>query len=240
LLAATPAVAAEKHVGGNTDGRTILAFKAPDATVKKLLPAGWEPDVATSGPAKDVNLRLTFIERYIGHTAEGKPIEPVRNIALGIPARKTGAETRGTMQLIVYSSSASGIPGPYGVSVHASVTMEKRHRIDPAGTTTVEESWEFQSKDGDALVLQIQYVRGAAAYSKSENLIYSAAKPDFYRIYRSEQVADVLRGPGVDRVQKFTFKASGLKLLPLFDGKEELISITSVPWYARQTYLPGT
>ena len=60
LLAAAPAFGAEKHVGGNTDGRTTLAFKAPDAAVKKFLPAGWESDVASSGPAKDINLRVTF------------------------------------------------------------------------------------------------------------------------------------------------------------------------------------
>jgi hypothetical protein len=239
LLAAAPAFGAEKHVGGNTDGRTTLAFKAPDATVKKLLPAGWELDAASSGPAKDVSLRLTFIERYIGHAADGRPIEPSRVATLSIPASKTGADAKGTMLFLIYNSSPAGAPGPYGVAVHADFTMEKKHRIDPAGTTTVEESWEIRSKDGDSIQMQIQYVRGAAAYSKAENLMYSAAKPDFYRIYRSEQVTDVLRGPDVDRVQKFTFKASGPKLSPLFDGNDKLISITSVPWYARQTYLPG-
>ena len=52
-----PALAAEKYVGGNTDVRTVLAFKAADVAIQKLLPEGWEPDVTTSGPAKDINLR---------------------------------------------------------------------------------------------------------------------------------------------------------------------------------------
>ena len=66
--------------------------------------------------------------------------------------------------------------------------------------------------DGDSLQLQIQYLRGAPAPAKAESLLYSAVKPGFYRIYRYEQSADVVRGAGVDRVQKVVFKASGPKL----------------------------
>ena len=55
LLAAGPALAADKYVGSNVDVRTILAFKVADAPVQKFLPEGWELDVATAGTAKDVN-----------------------------------------------------------------------------------------------------------------------------------------------------------------------------------------
>jgi len=240
LLAAGPALAAEKHVGGNVDMRTTLAFKAPDAGVRKLLPEGWDLDVADSGPAKDINLRLTFIDRLTAQDAEGKALDPVRVTTLSIPAKKTGSEIRGTMLFRIYSSSAGGVPGPYGVSVQASTNVERTVRMDTAGTTTVEESWEVRSQDGDSIQLQMQYVRGTMTTGKAEQMMYSAAKPGFYRIYRSEQAADVVRGPGTDRVQKITFKASGPKLAPLFDGSELLIGVTSVPWYARQTYLPGS
>jgi hypothetical protein len=238
LLAAGPTFAAEKYVGSNVDVRMTLAFKAPDAAVGKFLPAGWELDIANSGPAKDINLRLTFIDRLTAHDAEGKALDPVRITTLSIPARKAGSETRGTMLFLIYSSSASGIPGPYGVSVKADTNMEKRVRIDAAGTATVEESWELQSQGGDSVQLQIQYVRGTMTTGKAEQMMYSAAKPGFYRIYRSEQAADIVRGPGADRVQKIVFKASGPKLAPLFDGSERLIGVTSMPWYTRQTYLP--
>jgi len=50
--------------------------------------------------------------------------------------------------------------------------------------------------------------------SKAETVMYAAAKPDFYRIYRSEQSSDVVRDSESDRVQTFVFKASGPKLLP--------------------------
>jgi hypothetical protein len=41
-----------------------------------------------------------------------------------------------------------------------------------------------------------------------------------------------------DRVSRFTFKALGPKLAPVFDGSQQLISITSVPFYSRSIYLP--
>ena len=94
LIAAAPALAAEKYVGGNVDVRTILAFKAPDAAILKFLPQGWEPDVAASGPAKDVNLRATLIDRLTAQDAEGKALNPVRIVTLSIPAKKTGSDTR--------------------------------------------------------------------------------------------------------------------------------------------------
>jgi hypothetical protein len=41
-------------------------------------------------------------------------------------------------------------------------------------------------------------------------------------------------------LQKILFKASGPKLSPLFDGSEQLIGVTSNPWYTRQTFLPAS
>jgi hypothetical protein len=239
LLAAEPVLAAEKYVGSNVDSRTILAFKVADAAVQKFLPAGWEPDVTTVGPAKDVNLSVTFIDRIVNLDAEGKGLDPVRIATLTIPAKMKGSETRGTILFCAYVSDRA-VPGPYGVSVHASANMERKVRIDPAGTATVEESWEFRSQDGDSIQLQMQYVRGPSAPDKAEAKLYSAVKPEFYRIYRSEQSTDVVRSATADRVQKVQFKASGPKLSPLFDGSEQLIGVTSNPWYTRQTFLPAS
>ena len=83
------------------------------------------------------------------------------------------------------------------------------------------------------MVAQVLIVCGACR-------VHSAAKPEFYRIYRFEQAADVVRSTstGIDRVSKFSFKASGTKLTPVFDGSQQLISITSVPFYTRSVYLP--
>ena len=106
----------------------------------------------------------------------------------------------------------------------------------------MEESWEYKADNGSLVTLQIQFVRGIAARDKSELRVYAQPKPEFFRIYRYEQGVDVVRGAGTgtERLQKLTFKATGEKLSPLFDGMEQLISLTSVPWYSREIYLPGS
>ena len=43
---------------------------------------------------------------------------------------------------------------------------------------------------------------------------------------------------GTDRAQKYLFKATGGRLSEIFDGSEQLISITSLPFYSRQVFLP--
>src|SRR5215468_8699950 len=120
LLAAEPSLGAETYVGSDADAqRTILGFKVPDAAIRKVLPQGWEPDVATSGPDQNINLRLTFIDRLTAQNAEGRTLDPLRLLTVTIPAKKTGSETRGSMAFRIYSASASGVPGVYGAAVQA-------------------------------------------------------------------------------------------------------------------------
>ena len=55
-----------------------------------------------------------------------------------------------------------------------------------------------------------------------------------------EQAADIVQSTatGTDRAQKYLFKATGGKLSQIFDGSEQLVSITSLPFYSRQVSLP--
>jgi hypothetical protein len=171
---------------------------------------------------------------------DGSPGETYRVAALAVPAKKKGTDATVPMVVGGFSSTPSSVPGAYGTFTLASATMDRRVHIDPTGKSNVEESWEFKGDGGDAIQLQLQYVGGVAARSKAEAMPHSGVKPDFYRIYRFEQAADVVRSTvtNTDRAQKFAFKATGGKLSLVFDGSEQLISITSVPFYSRQIFLP--
>ena len=105
----------------------------------------------------------------------------------------------------------------------------------------IDETWDIRGDDSNTLQVELQFTRGVLARGMGEAKLYSGAKPDFYRIYKFEQAADVVRSTatGIDRVSKFSFKASGPKLAPLFDGSQQLIAITSVPFYSRTIYLPA-
>ena len=240
FLFAAPAVAQEKHAGTDASVRTLFNFKAPDGAVQKLLPAGWQVDAFTSGPAAGANLRITFIDGVWVHDAQGKP-QPatVRTIVIGVPVKMQGSETRGMMLFGGLTTGAA--PGVYSVFAKSSVTSQRMFRTGADGAATVEEAWDAKSDAGDTLQLQLHYVRGVASTEKVDARIYSGAKPEFYRIYRYTQAVDVVRGAGAapERVKSFTFKAAGPNLAPLFDGTEQLISIMALPYYSRQIFLPG-
>ncbi|MCA2998489.1 MAG: hypothetical protein ING75_07785 [Rhodocyclaceae bacterium] len=237
ILGTAPALAQERLVGTNIDVRTILDFKVSDAAVQKLLPPGWEIDPATSGPSAGANLRVAFVDNLAAHDATGKPVPPIRNLIFGIPVKKVGVPGA----LLLFAVLSPGDGGTYGASMKSTNVVERKIRHQPGGPTTVEESWELKAENGHVASLHVHYVRGVATRSRSEIRNYAQPKPEFFRIYRSEQGVDVVRGAdsGTERLKKYTFKASGEKFSALFDGTEQLISLTSLPWYQREVYVTG-
>lgn len=239
LLLVTPALAQEKLVSNDASVRTTLTFKASADAIQKVLPAGWEINSPSSGPATSSNLVITFIEGVFGEDPQGKPAPAGRNIVIGVPAKKKGADASGIM--LFAGLTAGNPPGVYGVFSRGTTTSQRTLRTGPDGVATTEEVWDSKADDGDAIQLQLQYVRGTAVRGKVDLRYYSAAKPEFYRIYRYTQAADVVRGEGAaaERLRTFAFKATGPKLGPLFEGAE-VVSITALPYYSRQVFLPGS
>ena len=233
-------LAQEKLSGSNVDVRTVLAFRAPDTAVQRLLPEGWEVNSPTTGPARGSNVSLVLVNQVVAQDSEGKPVSPSRGVALVVPARKKGTDTTGAM-VVGGLFSPDAAPGVYGVFLPASVVINRRERIEVEGKIGVDESWEFKGADGHAIEVQVQYDRGVPARGKSELKVFSGVKPDFFRIYRTDSVTDVARSTatGVDRVSRVSLKATGRKFAPIFDGTEQLISVTSIPSYSRQVFLPG-
>ena len=226
------AAAEEKLVGTYGEVRTVLAFKASPTAVQNLLPEGWEPAPIAAGPSKDANLNVVFIDWITVTNPDGKPGNTARIAAIAAPARKKGTQEAVPM-VVAGLASGSYAPGAYGTFAPAKVTVDRHERTDASGTSTAEEAWEFIGDGGDKIQLQLRYTRGVAERSKIEAKPHSPVKPEFYRIYRIEQAADVVRSAatGTDRTQKYSFKAIGGKLAQVLDGSEQLISVTSLPWY---------
>src|SRR5262245_365029 len=90
---------AESFVEQNAEFRMQLDFVVPDAALRKFLPAGWEPNIATQGPAKDCNLRLIFIDRIDITGADGAPVGSSRPVYLAVPVEQGRTNTRRPMIL---------------------------------------------------------------------------------------------------------------------------------------------
>ncbi len=70
--------------------------------------------------------------------------------------------------------------------------------------------------------------------------MYSAVEPTFFRIYRVEQGADVVKSvpANIDRVQNFKLTIGIQELRKIFDGSEKVVAVTMIPWYFRQVSVP--
>jgi hypothetical protein len=242
VLAVAPAMAQEKEKLSSNDleTRTTLTFKVSDAALQKMLAPGWEANSPADGPSKGFNLAVVLINQTATQDPDGKPLPARTYIALAAPVKKTGTDVAGSMAIGGFTSH-EGAPGAYGVHAPAKIALDRGQHTEPDGKTLIRETWEARGDDGSAIEVRVEFVRGIAnRSSKMEAKVYSAAKPDFYRIYRFEQAADVVRSAatGTDRLLNLTIRAIGPKLSPLFDGSEQLISVTSIPYYSRSIYLP--
>jgi hypothetical protein len=239
MLCGPDASAQERLVATYGEARTNLAFRVPDAIVQKILPPGWLSSPFAAGPSKGANLTVTFMDWLTVQEPDGSPGKTYRSVGVSAPAKRNGTNVTVSMSITGLSSPAGYAPGPYKNSVTAKSTVVRTLRTDDQDVSTAEEAWRFEGESGDSIELDLEFVRGMAVRSKLETTVHSAPHPDFYRIYRVEQAADAIRGAdGTDRVQRYLFKASGPFLSTVFDGSEQLVSITSLPWFSRQAFLP--
>jgi hypothetical protein len=242
LTAAAQQARTETFVEHSAEFRMQLDFVVPDAALRKFLPVGWEPNIATQGPAKDCNLRLIFIDRVDITDANGAPTGSNRLVYLAVPVKQSGSNAVGQMIIAGLTSEPKDAPGPFGNYQLATSHRMERSLIDASGKDTLmEEHWEFADASGERLEVHLKCERGPARKGANEVKFFSPTDPSVYQIFKIEQGLDIMRNATVnvrDRVKEFSYKATGGRLGPLFDGSERVVSIDSFHWYNRGIYLP--
>src|SRR5262245_62120153 len=137
---------AETFVEQNAEFRMQLDFVVPDGALRKFLPTGWEPNIATQGPAKDCNLRLIFIDRIDITGADGAPVGSSRLVYLAIPVKQTGTTTVGQMIIAGLTTDPKDAPGPFGnYELATSHRMERSVSAGGGKETLMEEHWSSTS-----------------------------------------------------------------------------------------------
>jgi len=231
---------AETFVEQSAEFRMQLDFVVPDAALRKFLPTGWEPNIATQGPAKDCNLRMIFIDRVDITGADGAPIGSNRLVYLAIPVKQTGGSNVGQMIIGGLTADPKDAPGPFG-NYELATTVRMDRTVTGGKDVLMEENWEFATANGERMEVHLKYERGPARKGGSEVKFFSPTNPSSYQIFKVEQGLDIMRNATVpvrDRVKEFSYKASGGRLGPLFDGTERVVSIDSFHWYNRGIYQP--
>jgi hypothetical protein len=243
FVALAAAANAQNLIERSAEVRMQLDLAVSPEALKGLLPAGWEPFVATAGAAKDCNVRLIFVDRVDINGPDGAPVGTEQMAYFASPIKKTGSnEMAGQMVIDGITANPNGAPGPFNVYQAAT-----RYRIarsthaasgDPIDN---EEAWDFTGADGEHLALHLTYERGVARKLSAETKFFSAAEPNSYQIWKIDQGLDIMRNataPVKDRVKMFEFKASGGRVAKLFDGSDRVVSVDALHWYNRAVSSP--
>lgn len=227
----------------NVEARILLACQVREAVLERLLPAGWKATPAESGPSQGANLNVILADRQLVQDAGGKPVSGHATnhlVVIAVPAQHPEMGARGVMIVVGLSARPEGAPGPYGVFLPAAANVNRILSSGPGETREAKEEWSFASGDGERLSLRLRYTRGVPTRSETQTRAYSVKDPTFYRIYRADQGADVLRSAaaGKDAISELDFSADGPRLGALFDGSERLVGVISIPWTVRRAFLP--
>jgi len=234
-------------VENSMESRFQLDLHVPDAVLAGFLPAGWMPNIAAQGAAKDANLRAIFIDRVTINGQDGRPAGKGSNrLAYLVAPVKDPAGNN--VQLVIggLTEDPADAPGPFGNYLLATThTMQRSTSGGAPGSTGPiidSQDWVFVAASGERLELHIKYERGSANRTNpTETKFYSAKNPGFYQISKQEQVLDILRNVTTtppDRVKEFSFKAGGGSYSKLFDGTEKVLSWDNVLWLNRSVSLP--
>lgn len=238
---ASVCVWAETPFEHSSEARFQLDVHVPDEALKAFFPAGFTPNVAAQGAAKDCNLRVVFIDRVTINRPDGKPKGSNRLVYLVAPVKDpSGANA----QLVIggISEDPSDAPGPFGVYLPATTHKMERTTAESGGSVVDTQDWNLAAAGGEHLQMHIKYEKGVANKGNvADTKFYSAKNPGFFQISRQEQVLDILKNATTnppDRVKEFSFKAGGGSYAKLFDGTQKLLSWDNILWINRTVLLP--
>jgi len=225
--------------------RFQLDFQVSAAALAAIMPKGFTSDVATTGPAKDCNVRVIFIDRVTISGADNTPMGKGTNqfVYLTAPVKDPSGKS---VQLVLGGLTADPLdaPGPYGNFLLATTHTMKRSIETPSAAGPIMESqeWVFKAAGGEHLELRIQFERGGANFRPEyERTFYSAKDPTLVRVSHEQLVLDILRNVTTnppDRVKSFTFSGGGGSYGKLLDGTQKVLSWDSILWMNRTEAKP--
>lgn len=223
--------------GWSQEVRTVLTFKISDEVAQKFLPNGWTTASIPQGPAKGANLTVVFAERLATQDANGKAVGGEEaGVILSIASRR---DKDTAFSIIEGYSDTQTTPGFYLVYKPAKVLIDRQTHVTSL-SSTIEETWSVVGDGGEHISFHIAYEQITPIRTQLVSRNVSAVDANIRRTYRIDQGTNVILSEpsGVKRGRNLAFKASGGTLSTLFDGKEEMVSIVSAPWYSRQMFLP--
>lgn len=231
-------VVAETPVGSNVDSRVLIGMNVNADGMQAMMPEGWQSIAWPAGPLKGANLLIGLIDGLIEMDPEGKPLDPpTRRAMVVVGLGKSGDAVRGYVLRIMTTVPERN---PYSVAVPAAISRT-RTLTDPAdGPRTVSDAWMIAPDGGGTVSIALDYTAGKRGWSASESTPYSSADPAFSRIYRFDQMVDLVVSDGLGKPASGTYSVTSdvADLSAVFDGSEQIVTVMDVPVYVRDVSLP--
>jgi len=241
-LSLTQSVCAETLVQSTAETRLVVALHVGQAELQKLVPNPFQVTPIPGGPLKGANFTVVFIDAFLLLDPQGKPdIGGINRLAVfAVPAKHPQTGEMVTVIIGGFTANIDYVPGAYKNFTHATIQREQTYKGANIEAGMGSDFWEVQGTRGGTIELRLQYQRALPARAKSEQKIYSAVEPSFFRIYRTDTATDMVKSipDGIDRVQKYQLRMAVPELSKLFDGTEQLVGVQVIPLYVRQVFLP--
>lgn len=241
VIVTSQAARAEAKVSTTIESRVLLGLKVDDAAVGAFLPEGWTSLTLPKGPVAGSNLIVSFINRHQVLDPEGKPVDSTANMAVALFAYAVKGGVPGLRGYVIRVYEEPPVVDTYGNSVPTDIQREATFEDAGGGNRALSELWTVRPEAGGELTLDLVSKVGAFGWSKGgESRPYSSVNPDFFRIYRYDQLAALLMNTnlGLKIDGKVSFSSSDPVFAEMFNGQETLVSVISIPTYVRDVWLP--
>lgn len=222
----------------------VMGFQVNAETLQGRLPSPWRLDPVAGGALHGANLWITLVDNLRTETEQGKASigGTLRFAFFAAPA--TNPQTGQTVAVVLggFASNAAYVPGFYKVYSAATIQIEHATKSLEGGTEKQSDAWEVLDGTGK-LALSFRLISSPDAMmrsrTKSEINSISAKDPALWRIYKYDSVMDVVRSVplGIDRIQRLDLRLNSAEFADLFNGSEQLVGISLLPWYIRQVYI---
>ena len=206
LAVASFAARAETLVGSNVDARVLVGLNANTDGIETLMPEGWASVPFPGGPLKGSNLLMVLIDGILEMDPDGKPLDPPnRRAAVLVGLGKKDDAVRLYVLRIL-----TNVPerNPYGVNVAAQVSRSRSLVGSADGTRRSSDEWRISPESGGEMVFTLDYTEGKRSWGPSKSFPHSAANPDFSRIYRYNQMVDLVMSKALGKPASLTLMRS--------------------------------
>lgn len=226
--------------GSSVESRITLAFNVNAEAAQAMLPDGWTLLTLPKGPFAGANLLTVFIDKHLYSDADGNPLTPHASKTVGIVSYGVKKGIQGARLFLTHTYETPPVINPYGNSQQAGILRQAA--LDDQGNDPrlYRESWQIAPDSGGSMTLNLSYRSARPAWTSATAQPFSAQKLDFYRIYRYQQLGELLMSNNMGKPLKgeVSFQSDIAELADIFDGNQTLVGIMVAPVYQRQIFLP--